>query len=90
MEQKLAIIKKAMEQGAKVSLSFYGSVTKEEAETVAEEIANVVDGICCETSGGDCRWFRVEGKKFEASVFFEPSKEDKIRDLEKQLEELKA
>lgn len=89
MDEKLAIIKKAMEMGADVKLGFYGNHQKEEAEAIAKEIVSVTGGSYKIAKGDIHRWFDVAGK-IQASIFFEPCKEDKIRDLEKQLEELRS
>ncbi|MBO0959529.1 hypothetical protein J1P26_07255 [Neobacillus sp. MM2021_6] len=90
IDEKLAIIREAIEKGADVNLSFHGVISK----TIGEEIINRM----AELTGAkvyhskDIQLFNFEcltnPKGLRASVFYELSKEEHKENIKKQIIQL--
>lgn len=89
MENKLEVIKKALEMGAWTNLSIHSERSKAEAEKLSKELAETLGSDYKESSGTNCHWYDVGNFNFGITVHYRESKEDEIRKLELKLKELK-
>lgn len=88
IEQKLEIIRVALEKGSSVSLNIHGDFSKAAAEEVVNNLAEKFEIPVKNVGVGD--WFNIGTHPFELTIFYKLSNEDKKKELLAQLAELEG
>lgn len=87
IDQKLEILKRAMELGANVDVSFHRRKNRDEAGAIANELKLEFEEVGTE----DVNWLKFNDNneyQFEISIFYKKSKEERKKQLLAELEEL--
>lgn len=90
VDEKLAVIREAIEKGADVNLSFHGVVTLKKGEEIINRLADLTGAEVSHSEKSNILNFKMftGPKGLNASVFYELSKEDHKANLLKQLAEI--
>jgi hypothetical protein len=90
VEEKVAIVREAIEQGAEVNLSFHGVISLQKGEEIINRMAELTGAKVSHSEQNNILRFEVltGPKGLDATVFYEPSKEDYKANLLKQLAEI--
>ncbi|OLS39103.1 hypothetical protein [Bacillus sp. MRMR6] len=90
IDEKLVIIREAMEKGAEVHVSFHGVISQSAGKEIIERMAELTGAKIRHSEKNQSYGFEVltGPSGFDAAVFYEPSKEDYKSKLLKQLAEL--
>ena len=83
---KLELLNKAVEMGARIDVKFHSVKSKDSAVAIMEQLANTYKA----DSSQGTHWLTHYGNGVEVTVYYEDSKENKIRQLEDELRKLKG
>lgn len=80
IDEKMKIVRKALEKGANVSLNFFDCESKEDAENVIKPFGSDFDSCYSQESNEGSQWFEIsheteKGIEIEIAAFYE--EEDK-------------
>lgn len=91
VEQKLAVVREAIEKGADVSLSFHGVISLQKGEEIINRMAELTGAKVSHSKNNNILNFEMltGTKGLSATVFYELSKEDHKANLLKQFAEIK-
>ena len=71
-EQKLAILSKAIDEGANIDINFH-KLTRTNAALLTNEIAGMMGTLAVSKSGSGYQWYKAESPGIDVNAFYEPS-----------------
>jgi hypothetical protein len=80
IEQMMTVVRKALEMGAKLDISFHRTPSKQEALVIAKQLAEQMG--CSFDVRDDKHWINLDRlSALDVTVFYKPSIEDKKKKL---------
>lgn len=90
IEQKLEILKLAIERGANIDVHFHEIPSSVQAEKDAAIFENITNSIAEKRSHGGSEWLKIYADNLHLAFYYNANKEERIAQLQKELEELEG
>lgn len=85
-EQKLAILSKAIDEGAKININFYEMETKQAASKI-NEYARMMNTEVYDHSRNETNWYVAYGRELDVTMFHEQKEESEYMEEDVKFEE---
>jgi hypothetical protein len=90
IEQKMEVIRFALEKGANIDISFH-ELSKTVSEALAVELCEMTNAIYEKRFGDTCQWLKIHpGEDLEVSIFYKYSIEEQKEKLMEELSRLEG